>query len=386
MNVREQFLATMNFDSSAPTLKWEMGYWAETVRRWYSEGLPRQTGIPDSLANGDGVPGMGTGWQWGQPRADDVDRACHLDLPMERLPLKAFLFPLFSEEIVEDHGEWVLRRATTGVVCREFRDRRSLPQDVAWPVRTRDDWEKLKAERLQPVLAGRLPDDWRAYCTRYKTTTVPLVAGGYGFYSTLRILMGEENLLFSYYDEPELVQTMIDDLCSFWMTLYDKVFADVHVDVGQIWEDMSFKNGPLISPAMVRRFMLPAYKRLTTFWRDHGVKVVLLDTDGDCWSLIPILLEGGVTGMYPFEVNGGMDVVAVRKAFPRLQIIGGLDKMKICSGPAAIDSELNAKVPFMLTQGGYIPCFDHYVHPEISWQDFAYYRRRLNEMIDHGRR
>lgn len=95
MNVRDQFLATMSFDTDVPTMKWEMGYWAETLRRWCSEGLPRHTGIPDALADGDGVPGMGTGWQWGQPRADDVNRACKLDHPMERLPLNIFVSPTF---------------------------------------------------------------------------------------------------------------------------------------------------------------------------------------------------------------------------------------------------------------------------------------------------
>jgi uroporphyrinogen decarboxylase len=40
--------------------------------------------------------------------------------------------------------------------------------------------------------------------------------------------------------------------------------------------------------------------------------VVLLDTDGDCTKLIPGFLEGGVTGLYPFEVQAGMDVRRVR--------------------------------------------------------------------------
>jgi hypothetical protein len=35
----------------------------------------------------------------------------------------------------------------------------------------------------------------------------------------------------------------------------------------------------------------------------------------------------------------------------------------------------------MLKQGGYIPCLDHYVHPDVSWASFAYYRQRLCDMI-----
>ncbi len=76
-----------------------------------------------------------------------------------------------------------------------------------------------------------------------------------------------------------------------------------------------------------------------------------------------------------------MDVVAVRKAFPRLQILGGLDKVKIAAGPPAIDEEMEAKVPFMLRSGGYVPYADHNVPPDVSWANFVHYRRRLEEII-----
>ena len=62
-------------------------------------------------------------------------------------------------------------------------------------------------------------------------------------------------------------------------------------------EDVSFKNGPLISPAMMREFMLPCYRRFTSFLHDHGIRHVLVDSDGDCRLIIPVLMEGGVTGI-----------------------------------------------------------------------------------------
>jgi uroporphyrinogen decarboxylase len=47
----------------------------------------------------------------------------------------------------------------------------------------------------------------------------------------------------------------------------------------------------------------------------------------------------------------------------------------------AIDRELEAKLPSMLRQGGYIPYTEHYVSPDISWENFLYYRRRVNEYV-----
>lgn len=148
-----------------------------------------------------------------------------------------------------------------------------------------------------------------------------------------------------------------------------------------IWEDMCYKQGPLISPAMFREFMLPNYQKLTACARDHGVRHVIVDTDGNCAALLPLFIEGGVTVLHPFETAADMDVVEVRKAFPKLGIMGGIDKRKIGLGPDAIDAELERQVPYMMSRGGYIPTIDHSVPPDISWDDYKYYRKKLNAMI-----
>ena len=109
------------------------------------------------------------------------------------------------------------------------------------------------------------------------------------------------------------------------------------------------------------------------------MKVIAVDSDGDVWKLIPLWMEGGVNTLYPFEVAAGMNVVEVRKAFPDLGIIGGIDKRAIVNGKKAIDEELEGKLPFMLKHGGYIPTIDHQVTPEASFENFTYYRHKLEE-------
>ncbi len=89
-----------------------------------------------------------------------------------------------------------------------------------------------------------------------------------------------------------------------------------------------------------------------------------------------------MTGLCPFEVQAGMDIVEIRKQYPRLLIEGGLDKTKVARGQEAIDAELEAKLPPMLSQGGYIPCCDHLVPPDVPWLNFRYYRERVREYIE----
>jgi uroporphyrinogen decarboxylase len=130
--------------------------------------------------------------------------------------------------------------------------------------------------------------------------------------------------------------------------------------------------------------MLPYYKRLIDFLKSRGVKIILLDTDGDCNSLIPLYVEVGVTGMYPFETLCGMDIVKVRKEYPNLQMMGGIPKSEIAKGRDAIDRVLEP-VEKVLETGGFIPFGDHFIPPDVRWEDFLYYRRKLNELIDkHG--
>ena len=108
---------------------------------------------------------------------------------------------------------------------------------------------------------------------------------------------------------------------------------------------------------------------------------MLVDSDGDVTQLIPFFIEGGVDGILPFEVAAGMDIRKVRQEYPDLLIAGGIDKREIAKGKEAIDRELESKIPFMAQSAGYIPYIDHSIPPDVSFENFIYYRRRLAEMI-----
>ena len=104
MDTRERFLAVMNFEPVAP-LKWEFGYWAGVLRRWYTEGLVEQTGIPAHLAEGQNVYGGGGAWTVGRHVDLDVRRALGLDECMQRVAVNNYLCPAFEEQILEEHDD-----------------------------------------------------------------------------------------------------------------------------------------------------------------------------------------------------------------------------------------------------------------------------------------
>jgi hypothetical protein len=138
----------------------------------------------------------------------------------------------------------------------------------------------------------------------------------------------------------------------------------------------------MISPATFKEFVSPYYKKLTGFLKSKGVNIIFVDTDGQCDELIPLFIEAGVTGLYPMEVSCGMDVVKARKRYPELQLMGGIPKSDIALGRKRIDEFLEP-VEWLLKQGGYMPYGDHFVPPEVSWENFKYYRQKLNDIIDN---
>ena len=108
----------------------------------------------------------------------------------------------------------------------------------------------------------------------------------------------------------------------------------------------------------------------------------MLDSDGDPEALIPLMLEAGITCLWPLEQASGMDPVRLRKRFGNdLALAGGIDKLELAKGRKAVEDELHAKVPPMMESGGYIPFLDHTFSPEISYENFLCYLELKAKLI-----
>jgi uroporphyrinogen decarboxylase len=131
---------------------------------------------------------------------------------------------------------------------------------------------------------------------------------------------------------------------------------------------------------MFREFMLQPYKTITSELRRHGIDLIFVDCDGYAEPLTPLWLEADVNGQYPLERASNMDPVALRRKYGReLRLIGGIDKRAMAEGPAAIDAELDHVAP-LIAEGGYIPWCDHLVPPDVPFENYLYYVRRMKEM------
>jgi uroporphyrinogen decarboxylase len=220
--------------------------------------------------------------------------------------------------------------------------------------------------------AARITDrpHWVTACADPAVPTMLPICGAFGH---PRNLLGDEGLAYLIYDDPALLEEMLDNWRDVYVALLRELTRDVRVDVLLIWEDMCYKNGPLINPGQFRRFMSPRYRQVIAAARACGVAGVIVDTDGDCRSMIPVFLDDGADCMLPFEVQAGMDVVQLRREFPSLTIMGGLDKRALAGDRAAIRAEVDRVLPHFAGQTRFIPTLDHTVPPNVSLANYQYY-------------
>ncbi|MFC2033032.1 uroporphyrinogen decarboxylase family protein [Chloroflexota bacterium] len=379
---RERFLAVARFERPGdlclltPVFN---DFWEGTLEAWIKQGAPEQilnnrfrqeylqmlhfrslgeirTGFyPDNNLN---IEGRDVWLNWATP-----------------------IVPRYEARVIREDERTYTIINYGGQTTRVFKDNPTkMPMFVDYPVKDRATWEEFK-KRLDPASPERYPDDWNGYVRKMNSKDEPTFLLVGSFFGYLREWMGVEKLLYMFYDDPGLVEDMMEQMCYLETECLKRILKDLRVDFAYFWEDMAFKTGPLISPEMFRRFMLPRYKRTTEVLRSGGVDVIFVDSDGNVDSLIPLWLEGGVNAIWPLECAAGMDAVALRKKYGKdLILAGNIDKRALIKGKDAVREEVMSKVPFLLDTGGYFPTVDHLVPPDVPWENFVYYINTLREV------
>lgn len=350
---------------NAPIFQEEFGYYS--IERWIEEGHIKEGEDLNKLFGFDdnGKYSLGQlGW------------------------CEAAFSPIFTEELLEDRGNHELVRDWAGRHVLYFKGRRSgfMPEYVDHPVKDFKTWEQEVKWRLNPQTNDRYIDLEKRMtdATQQAQKGMVICQNLVGGYMYLRSLMGPEGVLYMVYDEPKLIH----DCMEVWFNLADSVIEKhqkyLTLDELFLAEDICYNNGPLISPDMMREFLFPYYQQLITNIKKRQIDksrhlYIQIDTDGDCRPVIPVYKEIGMDYMNPFEVASGCDVVEIRKQYPDLLMRGGIDKRILAQSKAAIDKEIDRIMPFMCSQGGFIPTCDHGVPEEVSFENYMHYRKRMAE-------
>jgi len=362
MTSRERFIASLCCQPVDRFFRYEHGPWPTTRERWIREGYP----------------------------ADAQFEICFEMDPLIRIGINSGYtnspyHPHFEVKTSEETAEYRVYTDSDGVLKRELKTANdtSMPQFIKFPVAERTDWSIIKS-RLNPADAPTRVGNVERLKKACVDVTVPTMLPICGIFGHARNLFGDEGLSYVIFDDPGLLEEVLDN----WLELYAALIAELtrhaRVDSILIWEDMCYKNGPLISPEHFRQFMSPRYREFIATARKSGVAGILVDTDGDCRKMIPLFLEAGADALMPFEVQAGMDVAQIRQEFPTLGIMGGIDKRALAGSRDDIRREVDRVLSRFDRNDGFIPTLDHTVPPNVSLDNFWFYLqcvREYEEMI-----
>lgn len=283
--------------------------------------------------------------------------------------------------VIEDSDRALIYQDAMGRTMKLPKGRATLPLPLDFPVRTMDDWLRIRHHYAfsEERLAGHWEATARAHLAADRATVVSIPGG----FDTPRQLMGDAAACVAYHDDPELMHAILDTLADTAVRVLERVSAVVTVDQLSVHEDMAGKSGPLAGPAQVREFIAPYYGKVWSILRDRGARVFDQDSDGNMEPVIEAFLDAGVNCMHPMEPAAGMDVVRIRERFgTRLAFCGGLDKFALQRGAAIIDAELEYKIPPLIATGGCILGLDHRIPNGTPLEGYRYYHRRAWEIIE----
>jgi len=251
-----------------------------------------------------------------------------------------------------------------------------------YPVKCCGDWQRIKDNWLDPGDPRRfpVPGDWQNYINIFNNRDYPLQLTCGGVYGFARNMLGDETLCIMMYEDPELVQDIINTYIDMCIAIWKKMVKDIQFDLIECWEDMAYKSGSIISKKHFDEFLTPQYQRICDFAGEANIPLVLVDSDGNTMKLAEWMAEAGVNCMYPFEVQSGNDVPYIRKYLPEMGCIGGLDKECMARDKNAIDTELE-KARQLIPLGKFIPGPDHFVLENVPFENYEYFMRGLKRVV-----
>jgi uroporphyrinogen-III decarboxylase len=285
-----------------------------------------------------------------------------------------------EEKIIEDTPEHVVYSDSWGRVVKLIKATSTLPLPTAYPVKTMDDWLKMKPMFEYSDERVSMADIGKAKVLQSGGTLIRAsIPGGFDL---PRELMGEEHLCISYYENPELVQDILNTASETSFRVLEEVSRHIRVDCLFVHEDLAGKGGPLIGPGQVREFILPYYRRIWDMLSSRGTTLFAQDSDGDINPVIDAFLDCGVNVFYPCEPAAGMDIVELRKKYGRrFALIGGIDKHVLRRTREEIRKELEYKLQPLMRGGGVCFALDHRIPNGTPLVNYRYYVKTAKEIL-----
>jgi uroporphyrinogen decarboxylase len=194
------------------------------------------------------------------------------------------------------------------------------------------DWDDFKAYKWEdPETIAEEGNAGLEWVCDHVPSGMGVVSGAGTALEPVMWLMGIKNFYVSLYKQPDLVDAMFRKVAEINIARF-KLAADTSRKIVALWgsDDWGYKNGPMISPAMMRRWVFPVHRKMAEIAHSRG-SLYILHTCGNLKAIMDDMIDHvKVDAKHSFEDTYLPVTEAKRLYGHRIGLIGGIDMDVLC--------------------------------------------------------
>jgi len=190
--------------------------------------------------------------------------------------------------------------------------------------------------------------------TKYLPDSMAVIGQHGDIFTMVWELMGFENFSIMLYEDIELIEALFERIGTIVFNLFENMATFDCVKALWYSDDIAYHNGPMVSPAIIRKYLFPWMKKIGDLAKGHNIPYIY-HSDGKLWDFIDDIIACGVNALHPIEPKA-MDIVEVKeKVKGKLCVIGNIDlSYTLTRGtPGETEEEVRQKIRTVAPGGGY---------------------------------
>ncbi len=346
------------------------GYWKELLAEWAEQGK-----IPKELAEGN---------HDGSAKDRELDKLIGWDFNWSScVGSRNGLMPGFEPKVLEtlpDGSQRVMN--SVGLIEKVKPGITSIPSEDDYTLKDRKAFEELYKPKMQ-FSPERVNIEYFKKFNETRDPDKPIGLHLGSVLGSIRDMVSVVGMSYLIYDEDEeLFADIIDTYAEMQYQCAKAILeTGAKFDFAHYWEDICFKNGPLIDPDLFDELCAKHYKKRNDLCHQYGIDVISLDCDGVTEKLLPTWFENGVNTMFPIEIGvWGDQFEPARKKYGKDMLgVGAMDKTALRKDKAAVDAEIE-RIKRLVALGGFLPCPDHRLMPGTKFELVQYYAEEIKKI------
>lgn len=225
-------------------------------------------------------------------------------------------------------------------------------------------------------------DQYRAWERQVHDRFAP-VCGVMGLFMASYYLRGEFELLIDLKEDEPFGRALAQRVGEFLTSAGETALACTDTWDTAIWvyDELGNNKSSVLSPETFAAVYLDPYKAMVSHWRSRGATNVILHCDGNCLSLVDLLLEAGFTGIQGINPTAGMTVPAMKAKYGnKLALIGGMCNIQVLAKGTRRQIEEQVRSIVEVGKDGGVIIGTHSIDEDIPVENYDFYHSLVDQI------